>query len=46
MPLKKSKSKAALQSNIKEMIKSGHEPKQAAAAAYSVKRKASKKKGR
>lgn len=43
MPLKKSKSKGAMQSNIKEMVKSGHSVRQSVAAAYSVKRKASKK---
>lgn len=40
MPLIKSASKKARQKNIKEMIASGHEPKQAVAAAYSVQRKA------
>jgi hypothetical protein len=44
MPLKKSKSKKAFQSNVKEMIESGHPVKQAVAAAYSVKRKAATKK--
>ena len=44
MPLKKSGSKAARQSNIKEMIASGHDPKQAVAAAYSNQRKYRKKK--
>lgn len=34
MPLKPGKSKAVIKSNIKEMIKSGHKPKQAVAAAY------------
>lgn len=42
MPLKKSKSKAALQSNIKEEISSGKKPSQAAAIAYSVQREAKK----
>lgn len=40
MPLKKSKSKAAFKSNVKEEIKSGKDPKQAVAIAYNVKRKA------
>ena len=44
MPLKKSASKAAQKSNIKEMIKSGHSVKQAVAASYAVKRKAQAKK--
>lgn len=43
MPLSKSKSKAALQSNIKKEIKAGKEPKQAAAIAYSVQLEAKKK---
>ena len=34
MPLKAGKSKATIESNIHEMIKSGHPPDQAAAAAY------------
>ena len=42
MPLKKSKSKAALQENIATEIKSGKPPKQAAAIAYSVQRQAKK----
>jgi hypothetical protein len=42
MPLKKSKSKAALQENIETEIKSGKPPKQAAAIAYSVQRQAKK----
>jgi uncharacterized protein len=32
MPLKKGSSKKVIQSNIKEMISSGHKPKQAVAA--------------
>lgn len=43
MPLKKSKSKTALQSNIKKEIEAGKDPKQAAAIAYSVARKAGAK---
>lgn len=35
MPLMKGKSKAVIKKNIAEMIASGHDPKQAAAAAYS-----------
>lgn len=44
MPLKKGTSKKTLQENIKELVKSGHPAKQAAAIAYDVKRKAAKKK--
>lgn len=44
MPLTKSSSKKALQSNIKAEIKSGKDPKQAAAIGYSVQREAKKKK--
>jgi hypothetical protein len=43
MPLTKSSSKKALQSNIRAEIKAGKPPKQAAAIGYSVKRKAKKK---
>jgi hypothetical protein len=39
MPLIKSGSKAARQTNIKEMIAAGHPPKQAVAAAYSNQRR-------
>ncbi len=39
MPLKPGKSKQTISHNIGEMIKSGHDPKQAAAAAYSNARK-------
>jgi uncharacterized protein len=35
MPLKAGKSKATIAGNIREMVKSGHPVKQAAAAAYS-----------
>lgn len=44
MPLKKSKSKAAFKSNIRAEVRAGKPPAQAAAIAYSVQRKASKKK--
>lgn len=40
MPLMKSGSKAAFKKNIRAEIKAGKPPKQAAAIAYSVKRKA------
>ena len=40
MPLIKSSSDEARQKNITEMINSGHPPKQAVAAAYSVQRDA------
>jgi len=43
MPLKKSTSKAAFQSNVKAEVKAGKKPAQAVAIAYSVKREASKK---
>ena len=39
MPLKKSATKEARQENIEEMIKAGHEPKQAVAAAYDNQRR-------
>lgn len=42
MPLKKSASKPAFVSNVKEMIASGHPAKQAVAAAYATKRSAQK----
>jgi hypothetical protein len=38
-PLKKSASKKAFKSNVREMVKSGHPVKQAVAAAYATKRK-------
>ena len=44
MPLKKSSSKQAFKTNVREMITSGHPVKQAVAAAYDVKRKAARKK--
>lgn len=40
MPLIKSKSNKVREKNIKEMIASGHDPKQAVAAGYAVQRKA------
>lgn len=43
MPLVKSKSKAAIGKNIKEMEASGHSKKQSIAAALSVARKAGAK---
>jgi len=46
MPLSKGKSKKSLQKNISTEIKAGKDPKQAVAIAYSVQRKAKKKKGR
>ena len=44
MPLIKSKSKAAFKKNVEAEIKAGKPPKQAVAIAYSVKRRAGKKK--
>jgi len=44
MPLSKGKSKKSLQKNISTEIKTGKDPKQAVAIAYSVQRKAKKKK--
>lgn len=43
MPLKKSASNKVRSENIREMIKSGHPPAQAKAAAYSTQRKAKAK---
>jgi len=43
MPLKKSTSKVAFKSNIREEVKSGKPVKQAVAIAYSEKREATKK---
>lgn len=43
MPLKKSASKKAFSSNVREMVKAGHPQKQAVAAAYATKRKAQAK---
>ncbi len=45
MPLKESASPKARSKNIAEMVKAGHDPKQAVAAAYSIQRKAAAKKG-
>ena len=44
MPLKKSASKAAFKSNVREMVKAGHPQRQAVAAAYATQRKAKSKK--
>lgn len=43
MPLKKGSSKLTIQKNIKELIKSGKDPKQAVAIAYSEAHKSKKK---
>lgn len=43
MPLTKGSSKPTIQKNIKELIKSGKDPKQAVAIAYSEARKSKKK---
>lgn len=43
MPLVKSITKKALQANTKELIASGHDPKQAYAIAKDVQRRAMKK---
>lgn len=43
MPLKKSTSKKAFESNIKAEVKAGKPAKQAVAIAYSTKREAAKK---
>ena len=44
MPLIKSKTKSAFKKNVAAEIRSGKSPKQATAIAYSVQRKARKKK--
>jgi hypothetical protein len=44
MPLKSGSSKAVIEANIKELIAAGHDPKQAAAIAYSNAAKSGKKK--
>jgi len=46
MPLKSGKSKATISNNIAEMIKAGHKPAQAIAAAYSNEGKSKKKRGK
>lgn len=46
MPLKKSASKAAFESNLKAEVHAGKPPKQAAAIAYRVQRDAKKGKGK
>lgn len=44
MPLKKGKSKKTFEYNLKELIKSGRDKKQALAIAYSQQRKSKKRK--
>jgi hypothetical protein len=46
VPLKKGSSKQTRQENINEMIKAGHPPKQAVAAAYDQQRRSAGKKGK
>ena len=46
VPLIKSKSKKAFSENVREMVKAGHPVDQSVAAAYSVKRKAKKRKSK
>jgi len=46
MPLQKGKSKATIEKNTQEMIKAGHSPAQAYAAAHAVARKSGKKKSK
>lgn len=41
MPLKKGKSRAVFESNVREMVHAGHPVKQAVAAAYAVRRHSS-----
>ena len=45
MPLRKDSSDTTREKNIREMIKAGHDPKQAEAAAYRIQREARGKKG-
>jgi hypothetical protein len=44
MPLKKGKSKKALESNIKELINKGHSQEQAVAISLEIQRKKKKRK--
>jgi hypothetical protein len=46
MPLIKSTSKKAQSKNISEMVKAGHNVKQAVAASYRIKRQAAARKGK
>lgn len=46
MPLKKGSSKATISANIRELIRFGHEPKQAVAIAYKEARRSSGGKGK
>jgi hypothetical protein len=46
MPLVKSATNKAFRENLKQEIRSGKKPAQAAAIAYSVKRRAAAKKGK
>lgn len=46
MPLIKSTSKKAQSKNISEMVKAGHNVKQAVAASYRIKRQAASRKGK
>lgn len=46
MPLKRGCSKKTRQSNIREMIDSGHEPRQAVAASYRQQRQCRKRRAR
>jgi ribosomal protein L12E/L44/L45/RPP1/RPP2 len=45
-PLKKGTSAKTREQNIKEMIRAGHPPRQAVAAAYDQQRRAAGKKGK
>lgn len=45
MPLQKGPGNATREKNIREMIKAGHDPKQAEAAAYRMQREARGKRG-
>ena len=46
MPLKRDASDASRSANIEQLMKDGYKQKQAIAIAYSVQRKAAKKKGK